>query len=291
MGSDHPYNARMDSAVCPVPRKVGIVHKKTSADAAACAAAAAQYLRGHRVEVVLDEEEAGRSADFLLVLGGDGTLIHASLLLAGRPVPILGVNMGSLGFMTEVPYAQLYPALDLVLQGKATLSERMKLRVHVHRGGAAEQKVVDSEVLNEVVIAKGALAPMAELEVTAGGQYVTTYKADGVIVATPTGSTAYSMAANGPILHPSMRGVLVLTPICPHTLTQRPIVLPDDMDLDITLQTRGDVVVSLDGQGFLKLERSDRVQIKQSQGRVLLVRNPHLDYFGILRAKLKWGER
>jgi NAD+ kinase len=281
----------MDSSACPIPKRVGIVHKKNSTEAAACAAAAAQYLRGHGVEVILDPPEAGRSADLVLVLGGDGTLIYASHLLAGRPAPILGVNMGSLGFMTEVPYAQLYPALDLVLQGKATVSERMKLRVHVHRGGAAEQKVVDSEVLNEVVIAKGALAPMVELEVTAGGQYVTTYKADGVIVATPTGSTAYSMAANGPILHPAMKGVIVLTPICPHTLTQRPIVLPDDMDLDITLHSPGDVVVSFDGRGFLKLERTDRVQIKPSKSRVLLVKNPHIDYFGILRAKLKWGER
>ncbi|HSB18730.1 MAG TPA: NAD(+)/NADH kinase [Anaeromyxobacteraceae bacterium] len=281
----------MDSSACPIPKRVGIVHKKNSTEAAACAAAAAQYLRGHGVEVILDPPEAGRSADLVLVLGGDGTLIYAAHLLAGRPAPILGVNMGSLGFMTEVPYAQLYPALDLVLQGKATVSERMKLRVHVHRGGAAEQKVVDSEVLNEVVIAKGALAPMAELEVTAGGQYVTTYKADGVIVATPTGSTAYSMAANGPILYPAMKGVIVLTPICPHTLTQRPIVLPDDMDLDITLHSPGDVVVSFDGRGFLKLERTDRVQIKPSKSRVLLVKNPHIDYFGILRAKLKWGER
>jgi NAD+ kinase len=150
---------------------------------------------------------------------------------------------------------------------------------------------VDAEVLNEVVIAKGALAPMAELEVTAGGSYVTTYKADGIIVATPTGSTAYSMAAAGPILHASMRGLLVLTPICPHTLTQRPIVLPDDMNLEITLHSPGEVVVSLDGQDFTKMERTDRVQIKQSQSRVLLVANPSIDYFGILRAKLKWGER
>ncbi len=280
----------MTPQLCPVPRRVGIVHKKSSPEAAACAAAVAQVLRGKGVEVLLDEAETGRAADLVLVLGGDGTLIHASGLLAGRPVPILGVNMGSLGFMTEVPQGQLYPALDLVLDGKATFSERMKLGVHLHRGGAAERLAVNAEVLNEVAIAKGALAPMAELEVTAGGQYVTTYKADGVIVATPTGSTAYSMAAAGPIVHPSMRGV-ILTPICPHTLTQRPIVLPDDMNLDITLRSPGEVVLSLDGQGFIKVERADRVQIKQSRSRVLLVSNPNIDYFGILRAKLKWGER
>jgi NAD+ kinase len=281
----------MTSQACPVPRRVGIVHKPSSAEAADCAAAAAQYLRARGLEVLRDEAETGRSADLVLVLGGDGTLIHAARLLAGRPAPILGVNMGSLGFMTEVPQGQLYPALDQVLEGKATVSERMKLGVHLHRGGADQARVVDSEVLNEVVIAKGALAPMAELEVTAGGQYVTTYKADGVIVATPTGSTAYSMAAAGPILHPAMRGVILLTPICPHTLTQRPIVMPDDMNLDITLRSPGEVVLSLDGQGFVKVEPTDRVQIKQSGSRVLLVRNSLIDYFGILRAKLKWGER
>jgi NAD+ kinase len=279
----------MPSQVCPVPRRVGIVHKPTSPEAAACAAATAQYLRGRQVEVLLDEAETGQGADLVLVLGGDGTLIHAAGLLAGRPVPILGVNMGSLGFMTEVPYAQLYPAIDLVLAGKATFTERMKLGVHVHRGDG-DTRVADSEVLNDVVIAKAALAPMVELEVTAGGQYVTTYKADGVILATPTGSTAYSMAANGPILHPTMKGV-ILTPICPHTLTQRPIVLPDDMGINITLQSRSEVVVSLDGQASLRLERRDRVEIKPSRNRVLLVRNPHIDYFGILRAKLRWGER
>jgi NAD+ kinase len=279
----------MEGQVCPVPKRVGIVHKVTSTEAAACSAAAARYLRARQVEVLLDEAEAARSADLLLVLGGDGTLIHAARLLGERAIPILGVNMGSLGFMTEVPYAQLYPSIDLVLLGQATLGERMKLRVHVHRGGTAA-RVVDTEVLNDVVIAKGALAPMADLDVTAGGEKVTNYKADGVIVATPTGSTAYSMAANGPIVHPAMRGV-ILTPICPHTLTQRPIVLPAEMGLEITLNSRGDVVVSLDGQGFIRLERADRVQIMPSPNRVLLVRNPDIGYFGILRAKLKWGER
>jgi NAD+ kinase len=280
---------RMDGKVCPIPRTVGIVHKVTSPEAAASAAATAQYLRGCGVEVILDEAETARRADLVLVLGGDGTLIHAASLLAGRPAPILGVNMGSLGFMTEVPYLQLQPALELVLAGKATCTERMKLRVHLHRGGS-DARLADAEVLNEVAIAKAAMAPMAELEVTAGGLYVTTYKADGVILATPTGSTAYSMAANGPIVHPTMRGV-ILTPICPHTLTQRPLVLPDDMGIVITLQSRGEVVVSLDGQGNVLLGRADRVEIKPSPNKVLLVKNPHLDYFGILRAKLRWGER
>jgi len=280
---------RMPGQVCPVPRRVGVVHKVGAPAAAAAAAEAAAWLRGRGLEVVQDEEEAGRSADLVLVLGGDGTLIHAARLLAGRPAPILGVNMGSLGFMTEVPHAQLYPALERVLSGKGVVTERIKLGVHVHRAGS-EARVVETEVLNDVVIAKEALAPMAELEVTAGGASVTTYKADGVILATPTGSTAYSMAANGPIMHPSMRG-LILTPICPHTLTQRPIVLPDDIDLRVTLRSHGAVVVSLDGQEGVALSHGGRVEVKRSPNRVLLVRNPELDYFGILRAKLKWGER
>jgi NAD+ kinase len=278
----------MNRHPCPVPRRVGIVHKASSEEAAACAAAAAQYLASRGVEVLKDEQEAARRADLVLVLGGDGTLIHAARMLDGRPAPILGVNMGSLGFLTEVPQAELYQAIEHVLSGKAEVSERMKLRVHLHRG--SDEKLVDAEVLNDVVIAKGTLSRMAEFEATAAGDFVTRYKADGIIVATPTGSTAYSLAANGPILYPSMRGV-ILNPICPHTLTQRPIVLPDDQTVNILLVSESEVYLTLDGQSGLRLEVGDRVQIKQSPNRVLLVRNPRVDYFGILRAKLKWGAR
>ncbi len=280
----------MQRQACPVPRRVGIVHKQSSPDAAACAAAAAQYLASRGVEVLRDEAQTAARADLVLVLGGDGTLIHAAGILGGRPVPILGVNMGSLGFMTEVPQPELYQAIEHVLSGQAEVTERMKLRVHLHHGGAAEEKIVDSEVLNDVVIAKGTLSRMAEFEATFSGDYVTTYRADGIIVATPTGSTAYSLAANGPILYPSMRGV-ILAPICPHMLTQRPIVVPDDGTVNITLVSDSEVYLTLDGQKGMAIHERDRVQIKQSHNRVLLVRNPNIDYFGILRAKLKWGER
>jgi NAD+ kinase len=279
----------MESHPCPVPRRVGIVHKRSSPAAAACASAAAQWLRGRDVEVLVDEEEASQRAELVLVLGGDGTLIHAATLLGGRPVPILGVNMGSLGFMTEVPQPELYSALDLVLAGKARVSERMKLRVHLHRGGSS-RPTIDAEVLNDAVIAKGTLSRMAEFSTTCDGDYVTTYKADGIIVATPTGSTAYALAANGPIVYPSMRGVII-APICPHTLTQRPIVIPDDRMVNIVLTSESEVFLTLDGQTGVPLERGDRVQIKQSRNVVQLVRNPNIDFFGILRAKLKWGER
>jgi len=281
--------SRMSGHPCPIPRRVGIVHKVTSAEASETAHFVERFLVSKGVEVVTDELEAGRAADLVVVLGGDGTLIHAASLLEGRPVPILGVNMGSLGFMTEVPQTELYAALDQVLAGKAQVSERMKLRVHLHKGGASE-RALDSEVLNDVVIAKSALSRMAELHTRCSGEHVTTYRADGVIVATPTGSTAYSLAANGPIMYPTMRGVII-APICPHTLTQRPLVVPDDESIDIVLTNDTEVYLTLDGQKGQPLEKGDRVQVKQSYNRVLLVRNPNLDFFGILRAKLRWGER
>jgi NAD+ kinase len=280
----------MDNQPCSAPRVVGIVHKQSSPAAATCAAAAAEYLRKREIVVLEDEQEAGARADMLLVLGGDGTLIHSASLLRGRTAPILGVNMGSLGFLTEVPQAEMYNAIDLVLAGEARLTERMKLRVHLHRGGRAEPPEIDTEVLNDAVIAKGTMSRMAEFEATCSGYYVTTYKADGVIVATPTGSTAYALAANGPIMFPSMRGV-ILCPICPHTLTQRPLVLPDDQTVNIVLKSDSEVYLTLDGQRSVQIARGDRVQIKQSANRVMLVRNPNIDYFGILRAKLRWGER
>ncbi len=281
---------RMDGQPCPVPRKVGIVAKKTSAEASETALYVERFLRGKGLEVLMDEEEAGRSADLVVVLGGDGTLIHAARLLDGRPAPIVGVNMGSLGFMTEVPQSEMYATLDLILDGKATVSERMKFRVHLHKSGQTTSRALDAEVLNDVVIAKAALSRMAELDTRYGGNYLTTYKADGVIVATPTGSTAYSLAANGPILFPTMRGVIV-APICPHTLTQRPVVVPDDEDVHIVLMNDSEVYLTLDGQTGMPLERGDLVEVKQSRNRVLLVRNPNIDFFGILRAKLRWGER
>jgi NAD+ kinase len=279
----------MEDRPCPVPRRVGIVHKVSSAEASETAVFVRRFLESKGVEVLVDEADIGRSADLLVVLGGDGTLIHAGHLLGGRAAPILGVNMGSLGFMTEVPQDELYAMLEVVLAGNARMSERMKLRVHLHRGGAAE-RILDAEVMNDVVISKSALSRMAELDTRCSGEFVTTYKADGVIIATPTGSTAYALAANGPIMYPTMRGVII-APICPHTLTQRPLVVPDDENIEIVLVNETEVHLTLDGQHGLPLQRGDRVQVKQSPNRVWLVRNPQIDFFGILRAKLRWGER
>jgi len=279
----------MEGHPCPVPRRVGIVPKVHSAAAAETATYVAQFLTNKGVEVLRDEERIGRDADLVVVLGGDGTLIHAAALLAGRPAPILGINMGSLGFMTETPQADLYTALDEVLDGRGLVTQRMKLRVHLHRGGQAE-RALDTEVLNDVVISKSPFSRMAELDIRCDGEEVSTMKADGIIVASPTGSTAYALAAMGPILYPTMRGV-VLAPICPHTLTQRPLVVPDDVTLDIILTNDADTFLTVDGKKGPALVKGDRVQVKQSYNRVLLVKNNKLDFFAILREKLKWGER
>ena len=271
-----------------MPRRVGIVHKVSSAEASETALYAAQFLRSKGVDVVTDEPEVGRSADLVVVLGGDGTLIHAARLLGGRRTPILGVNMGNLGFMTEVPQGELYPALERVLAGEGQFTERMKLRVHLHRGGRPERDL-DAEVLNDVVIGKGALARMAELDARLGGDYVATYKADGIIVATPTGSTAYSLAANGPIVYPTMRGVL-LTPICPHTLTHRPLVFRPDARLEIRNASDGPVTLTIDGQWGYELAGGASIEVRRAAQPLRVYRSPR-GFFGILREKFRWGER
>ena len=227
-------------------------------------------------------------AELVIVLGGDGTLIHAARLLRGRPVPILGINLGSLGFMTEVPVTDAMTVLDSVLKGQAQLTSRMKLSCRLVRDG---KTVLEDEVLNDIVIAKSALAKIADHETWLDGAYVATFKADGVIFATPTGSTAYSLSAGGPIVHPSVDCVVV-TPICPHALTQRPIVVPADQPLRVQLTSEvSDVFLTIDGQVGQPLKLGDRVEVMKAAARVQIVRNPNLDYFGVLRTKLHWGER
>lgn len=233
-------------------------------------------------------EEVGRRAELVVVLGGDGTLIHAARMLAGREVPILGVNLGSLGFLTEIPQEDLFPRLDDVLHGRAVLDPRMKLRCRLLRDG---KQVMEDHVLNDVVINKGALARIADHETFVDSKLVTTFKSDGVIVSTPTGSTAYALSAGGPILYPRV-DAMVLAPICPHALTQRPLVVPADRTVSIILRNSpADVFLTIDGQAGLPLQDGDRVEVSRSPQRVLLVRNPRMDYFSILRSKLHWGER
>lgn len=279
---------RMAGNACPVPRRVGIVHKLSSAEAAETAIYVGQFLRAKGVEVLTDEDVIRREADLVLVLGGDGTLIHAARLLSGRDVPILGVNLGSLGFMTEIPADELFPLLDEVLAGRFRTDSRMKLRCRLVRGG---QTVMEAEVLNDVVINKGALARIADHEVSIEGVPIATYKADGVILATPTGSTAYSLSAGGPIVHPSV-DCTVLSPICSHALTHRPIIVPADRTIRVTLASEtADTFLTLDGQTGHSLQCGDSIEVVRSPNRVNLVRNTRVGYFSILRQKLHWGER
>ncbi|NMO13753.1 NAD(+) kinase [Pyxidicoccus fallax] len=278
---------------------LAIVAKKDKAEAAALAAqlreryphltvlgdrSLAHVLGWPRVE---DRELAAR-ADLVVVLGGDGTLIHAARMLGGRGVPILGVNLGSLGFMTEIPVEELYTTLESVMAGRFQVDSRMKLTCRLIRNG---RTLIEDEILNDVVINKGALARIADHETSIDGVPITTYKADGVILATPTGSTAYSLSAGGPIVHPSV-DCTVLSPICSHALTQRSIVVPADRVIRITLRSEtADTYLTLDGQTGHGLQGGDCIEVVRSPNRVNLVRNPRVAYFSILRQKLHWGER
>jgi NAD+ kinase len=204
-------------------------------------------------------------------------------------VPILGVNLGSLGFLTEITLNELYPSVERCLAGDFEVSERMMLVASVERDG---EVVETHRVLNDVVINKGALARIIDMETAVNGRYLTTFKADGLIVSTPTGSTGYSLSANGPIIHPELECISI-TPICPHTLTNRPLVMAGDARIAITLDSTIDeaVFLTLDGQVGVKLSCGDVVQISKSGHSTRLVQSRSKDYFEVLRTKLKWGER
>jgi NAD+ kinase len=227
--------------------------------------------------------------DCMMVLGGDGTLLSVARLLEEREVPILGINLGSLGFLTEITTTELFPRLQKVLDGHYVIQKRMRLKTCIHRRDGA--CLMQPVVLNDVVINKGTLARIINLETSVDDLYLTTYRADGLIVSTPTGSTAYSMAAGGPIMHPNLHA-LILTPICPYTLSHRPLALPDTAHIQVMLQTSDeDVRVTLDGQIGVELYYGDVVDIQQAARPMQLIRTLRQDeYFHILRTKLKWGE-
>ncbi len=267
-------------------RRIGIVAKRNHETAAAAAGRLARWLAARHVEAV-HEPAVPDGLDLAVVLGGDGTLLAAARLVAPRHVPILGVNLGGLGFLTEVTLDELPATLERVLAADFTVSERMMLTARVLRGGEA---IADHTVLNDVVITKGALARLVELTVAVDGCPVTTFRGDGLIIATPTGSTAYSLSAGGPIVHPEHRSI-ILTPIAAHTLTLRPVVIPDHLAVAVTLAREdGDVVLTLDGQVGYPLAPRDVVEVRRAAATVPLVNSPFRNYFEVLRTKLKWGE-
>lgn len=226
--------------------------------------------------------------ELLIVLGGDGTLLSAARYVADAhaDVPIFGVNLGSLGFMAEVSFEELYDNLEKAMAGKLMTEDRMMLSAGVLRGG---RRLANYRVLNDAVINKGALARMMELKVAVNDGHLTTLRADGLILATPTGSTAYSLSAGGPIIHPTIH-CFVMTPICPHTLSNRPIALPDTVVVTVRLLSMSeDVSLTLDGQIGFPLQPQDVVEIRKSRFKMRLIKHPEKSYYEILRTKLKWG--
>ena len=231
-------------------------------------------------------------SDLVLVLGGDGTLLAMAKAIfeSGKDVPILAVNFGSLGFLTEITRPEVFDALDAVLNGRASHDLRMMLSAVATFAGQARTSHV---ALNDVVFSRTALSRMIELSVSVGDQFVTAVKADGLIVATPTGSTAYNLAAGGPIVHPAM-DALILTPIAPHTLTNRPIVIPAEREVRVqsTSSNAGDeVYVTMDGQTGFGMQQDDELAITRAERPLRLVRSTRRSYFEVLRQKLKWNER
>lgn len=283
-------------------KKVGIVAKPRKGYAGPVVCNLVRWLRNKGVEPVMDSitaslidehssytrEDIASIAEFIIVLGGDGTLLSVSRVIGERGTPILGVNLGSLGFLTEVTLEEMYPLLEKVLQGDMIIDERWMLEARIVRDDAEVSKYI---VLNDVVINKGALARMILMETRVNGKYLNTYRADGLIVSTPTGSTAYSLSAGGPIVYPTV-GAVIVSPICPHTLTNRPIVLPENVTVEVILRTPNeDVLVTLDGQEGHELKYMDRVVIKKAKACTRLIMSPWKDYYHILRQKLRWGDR
>jgi NAD+ kinase len=232
------------------------------------------------------ERQANEPLDLVVVLGGDGTLLKAARLYGHLEAPILGVNLGGLGFLTEISLDELRPIFERILRGEYQTESRMVLTAGIIREGEVCPVI---PFLNDVVINKGAVARIIDLETSIGGQFLTSYRGDGLIVATPTGSTAYNLSAGGPILHPALKTIL-LTPICPFTLTNRPIILQDDAVIDIRLGTKpSEVWLTFDGQVGYPLKAGDLVRIQKAVKSIRLIKTPYKNYFEILRTKLKWG--
>ncbi len=244
-----------------------------------------EHATGCSVETVA-VDKLPSSVDLILVLGGDGTMIATARMIGDREVPVMGVNFGGLGYLAEFRIEELYTALEAILAGNYRLDRRVMLAVELLRGN---DPVTTHQVLNDVVINKSALARIIEIEAYLNQQFVNSFRADGLIISTPTGSTAYNLSAGGPVIFPSMNAV-VITPICPFTLSNRPIVVPDDAVIELRLKTeQEDVALTLDGQAGFPLKVENRVVIRKSRTTFNLVQPMNRNYFDVLRDKLRWG--
>jgi NAD+ kinase len=284
-------------------KRVGIISKPKKAEIREIVPGLQDWLRERDIEWFIDKETSGimgmkersltrnempSKVDLLIVLGGDGTLLATARALNRKPVPILAVNLGSLGFLTEITREQLLPTLETVLAGTHQTDRRVQIEGELIR---ADEILTPFLALNDVVLNKGAIARILEFDVRVNGEKISTYKSDGLIVSTPTGSTAYSLAAGGPIVTPSVDAFLI-TPICAHTLTHRPLVLPNNVKIEVTVKTQREAAyLTVDGQVGIAANSDDVVRMRKADSYVELVRPPATPYFEILQQKLKWGER
>lgn len=283
--------------------KVGIISKPRKAEVGELVPPLLAWLRERGIDVLMDREtgallpggekgvprnEMPEQVDLLIVFGGDGTLLATARTLSRKNVPILAVNLGGLGFLTVITREELYPTLEAVLAGNYQCDRRVRIEAEIIR---ADEVIASYLALNDVVLNKGAIARILDFDVRADGEFISTFKSDGLIVSTPTGSTAYSLAAGGPILTPSVQA-LIITPICAHTLTNRPLVLPDTVTIEVLVKSqRESVYVTVDGQVGVAARSEDVVRIRRAASDVELVQPHGRNYFEILRQKLKWGER
>ncbi len=284
-------------------KKIGIISKPKKTEIGELVAPLLDWLRKRDIEVFIDKEtastlpspekcltrnEMSSAADLLVVLGGDGTLLATARVLAGKPVPILAVNLGGLGFLTNVSREELFPTLETVLTGNFQTERRVQIEAEIVR---ADEAMASFLALNDVVLNKGAIARILDFEVYVDGKLVSTYKSDGLIVSTPTGSTAYSLAAGGPVVAPSVQAFIV-TPICAHTLTNRPLVISDTARIEVVVKSqRESSYVTVDGQVGIAARSEDIVRMRKASSWVELVEPAEKNYFEILRQKLKWGGR
>jgi len=284
-------------------RKIGIISKPRKSEVRDVVLPLVEWLRERSIEVSIDKEtgsileshdkcltrnEMPSQVDLIIVLGGDGTLLAAARALNRKPVPILAVNLGGLGFLTVITREELFATLEAVLAGNYRSDKRVQIEGELIR---ADEVISSFLALNDVVVNKGAIARILDFEVLVDGRLVSTFKSDGLIIATPTGSTAYSLAAGGPIVAPSV-AALVMTPICAHTLTNRPLVLPDTATVEIIVKTQREAAyLTVDGQMGITAHSEDIVRMKKACSTVEIIQPVSRDYFEILREKLKWGER
>jgi len=281
-------------------RKIGIVFKKQDARVPGIAADIVPWLRARDVEVFLDGASADQcpaggnfvpldelvgKAEIVVVFGGDGTLLYAARLIGASGIPILGINLGSLGFLTEVKLDEMHVAFEGLLSGQYRIEERVLLNVEVIRNGNV---IAQYRALNDAVINKGALARIIDLEVSVNSQPVLFTRADGLIISTPTGSTAYSLAAGGPILYPSL-DAFIITPICPHALANRPVVISDRDTVGVCLRHGSDVMLTVDGQVGMPLQQQDSLSVRRAQSTLKLALPFGSAFFKLLREKLRWG--